>query len=484
MGKSTPSAPTPVNYTQAAVDQGASNLKAGLQSAGLSNPNIISPYGNQNVTFDTTTNPDMPQATVTQTLTPAAQKTLDAQQQVQLSLANLGQQGATTASNVLSTPFKYSGPDIQTSLGQQKAIDYGPSAGMYGLAGGGPAGDAFGLAGGIAGDKYGMAQRSLDLSGIAQMPVNAGMTGQAAILSRLQPQIQQEQAATAQQLANQGITPGSEAYNNAMRTQGQQANDLYTQAALQGINLDTAANQQGFGQQLSQAGLYNQGLGQDFGQGLAGQQLTNASIGQNFNQAQLAQQAQNAAIGQNFGQGQSAAGLYNQAQNQGYNQNLQGAQFGNTAAQQSLAQQLQLRNQPLNEINSLMSGSQIQNPQFQGYTGSNVAAAPTFQGAQAGGQQAMDIYGQKMAASNAQTAALASVAGTAAKFVPGYGMSDIRLKSNIVKVGDHPLGIGVYEYEIFGRREHGVMAQEVLMVKPEAVVQRPDGYLMVNYGAL
>jgi hypothetical protein len=337
-------------------------------------------------------------------------------------------------------------------LGQQKAIDYGPSAGMYGLAGGGPAaneyglagggpaGDAFGLAGGIAGDKYGMAQRSLDLSNVAKMPVNAGMTGQAAILSRLQPQIQQEQAALNQQLANQGITPGSEAYNNAMRTQGQQANDLYTQAALQGINLDTAANQQGFGQQLSQAGLYNQGLGQDFGQGLAGQQLTNASIGQNFGQAQAAQAMQNStigqnfgqgqaaqgmrnsSIGQNFGQGQAAAGLYNQAQNQGYNQNLQGAQFGNTAAQQSLAQQLQLRNQPLNEISALMSGSQIQNPQFQGYTGSNVAAAPVFQGAQAGGQQAMDVYGQQMAAKNAQTAALGQIAGAGTSFLMGkYG---------------------------------------------------------------
>ena len=483
MGKSTPSAPTPVNYTQAAVDQGASNLKSGLQSAGLSNPNIISPYGNQSVTFDTTTNPDMPQATVTQTLTPAAQKALDAQQQVQLQLAQLGQQGATTASNVLSTPFKYSGPDIQTSLGQQKAINYGPAGDAFGLAGGGPAADFYGLAGGIAGDKYGNAQRSLDLSGVAKMPVNAGMTGQQAILSRLQPQIQQEQAALNQQLANQGITPGSEAYNNAMRTQGQQANDLYTQAALQGINLDTAANQQGYGQALSTAGLYNQGLGQDFGQGLAAQGLTNASIGQNFGQGQAAQRLTNEAIGQNFSQAQASAGLYNQAQNQGYNQNLQGAQFGNTAAQQSLAQQLQLRNQPLNEISALMSGSQIQNPQFQGYTGSNVAAAPTFQGAQAGGQQAMDIYGQQMAAKNAQTAALGQLAGAAGQAaVMKY--SDVRLKSDIIKVGDHPLGIGIYEYDIFGRRERGVMAHEVLAVKPEAVIQRSNGYLMVNYGAL
>jgi hypothetical protein len=153
--------------------------------------------------------------------------------------------------------------------------------------------------------------------------------------------------------------------------------------------------------------------------------LTNQSIGQNFGQGQAAQQLQNAAIGQNFNQAVTAAGLYNQAQNQGYNQDLQGAQFGNTAAQQALAQQLQLRNQPLNEISALMSGSQIQNPQFQGYTGSNVAAAPVFQGAQAGGQQAMDIYGQQMAARNANVAALGqiggSVAGLAAAPMTGGG---------------------------------------------------------------
>ena len=363
-------------------------------------------------------------------------------------------------------------------------LSTGPAGDAFGLAGGGPAGDKFGLAGSIDAEKYGKSKQELDLSGVAKMPVNAGMTGQEAIMARLQPQIQQQQAATAQQLANQGITPGSEAYNNAMRSQSQQANDLYSQAALQGINLDTAANQQGFNQAMSQAGLYNQGLGENFGRGFASQGMTNASIGQNFGQAQDAQKLQNAAIGQNFAQAQASAGQNNQAQGQGFNQNLQTAQFGNDASNQALARELQLRQQPLNEINSLMGSSQIQNPQFQGYTGANVGAAPTLQGAQLQGQQAQDLYGQQMSARNANVAALGQVAATGAKFIPGYGMSDIRLKSNIVKVGEHPLGIGIYEYDIFDRREHGVMAQEVLTVKPEAVAQHSSGYLMVNYGAL
>ena len=68
--------------------------------------------------------------------------------------------------------------------------------------------------------------------------------------------------------------------------------------------------------------------------------------------------------------------------------------------------------------------------------------------------------------------------GIAAKF------SDIRLKSNIIKVGEHPKGFGIYEYDIFGRRERGVMAQEVEKIIPEAVLEHPSGFKMVNYGAL
>jgi hypothetical protein len=62
--------------------------------------------------------------------------------------------------------------------------------------------------------------------------------------------------------------------------------------------------------------------------------------------------------------------------------------------------------------------------------------------------------------------------------------SDRRLKSDIIKIGQHPLGIGWYEYTIFGRREQGVMADEVLQVKPEAVITGSDGYMMVNYGLI
>ena len=82
----------------------------------------------------------------------------------------------------------------------------------------------------------------------------------------------------------------------------------------------------------------------------------------------------------------------------------------------------------------------------------------------------------------------AGAAGTAiggAGSIPGlFAMSDRRLKSNIVRVGTHPLGIGIYEYDIFGERQRGVMADEVESVLPEAVAIHPSGYKMVNYGML
>ncbi len=291
-----PKAPAPPDYVGAAQAQGAANKDAAIATASLSNPNITSPYGSQSVTYTPTGPNGEQQSNISQTLTPEAQATLEAQQRVQHGLADLGQQGLGQAGKILGTPFNYNGPGIQTSL---------------------------------------------DTSGVAKMPVNAGQTGQAAILARLQPQIQQNRAATAQQLANQGIPVGSEAWNNQMRQQGQNENDLYSQAALQGIGLDTQANQQG------------------------------------------------------------------------YNQALQSGQFGNQAIGQSLAQQLGLYNQPLNQITALMSGSQIQTPQFQNYQGSNIQAAPIANATAQLGNYQQGLYGQQMAGYNSTLGGLASLGGAA-----------------------------------------------------------------------
>ena len=372
-GKS--SAPAAPDYTAAAQAQGQANLTSAQQGAVLSNPNVTSPYGNQTVNYTTVPNPNgtgdpYMQPNVTQTLTPAAQQTLESQQAVQQGLSGLAQQGIGTAQSALQNPFSYSG-QIQTAMPNAGAVNQGPSADQYGSASGGP-----------SAGQYGLASGNLNTSGVAAMPVNAGTTGQQAIMQRLQPQIQQGDTAYSAQLANQGIAYGSQAYDNAMRVHNQSNNDLLSQAALQGIGLDMSANQQGYNQALQSGQFGNQAVAQNFGQGQAAAQLGNQ------------------AIAQNYGQGLSSAQMQNQAQNQTYNQGLQSAQFGNTAEQQQLQQALALRNQPLNEISGLMSGSQIQNPQFQAYQGQSVNAAPLFNAAQQQYNSGLQNYSAQNAAQN------------------------------------------------------------------------------------
>ena len=57
------------------------------------------------------------------------------------------------------------------------------------------------------------------------------------IMQRMNPELDRQQEALRAQLANQGITQGSAAFNNAMGQFGQQRNDALAQAQLQGIGL-------------------------------------------------------------------------------------------------------------------------------------------------------------------------------------------------------------------------------------------------------
>ena len=70
--------------------------------------------------------------------------------------------------------------------------------------------------------------------------------------------------------------------------------------------------------------------------------------------------------------------------------------------------------------------------------------------------------------------------------------SERRVKENIVRIGDHPLGLGLYLFDYrpefhaqWGHgRQFGVMIDEVEPVLPEAVSMHPDGYKRVDYAML
>lgn len=349
MGKDSPSPPAAPDYAGAAQAQGAANVDTAIAQGFMNNPNVNSPYGNQTVTFGANNQP-----TVTQTLTPQSQQTLTAQQQTQTQLANLANQGAQMASGVLGTPFSFSGPTVQTSYQPPRLPrGYSPRGGENNLA------------------------TSLNLSGVAPMPVNAGTTGQQAILNRLEPSLARQRTSTETQLINQGLRPGSEAYDNAIKLLGQQENDARQQAVLQGIALDLGANQQGYGQAVQSAQFGNTALGQQYAQGAQSVASENAALAQE------------------------------------YNQGLQSAQFGNTAQQQALAQALQQYNLPINVIAALTSGSQIQNPQFPSYQGTNIAPPQIAQAAAQQAQYGQNIYNQQMGQANANTTGLYSLGGAA-----------------------------------------------------------------------
>ena len=527
MGKSSGKAPPAPDYTALAIQQANLNNQAAQTTAKMQNQNIVTPFGGQTVQYGGFNDAAYQQAianweknkdwyasqglesprpeisqfvsdantpTVTQYLTPEAQKTVEAQQKVDLALANLGQQGIGQAQNILSTPFQYKGPAIQTNLG-----DTGTVAKTFG--GTSPIQMSADLSN-IDLEKYGQTrsdinrgniQNRIDVSGLAAMPISAGTTAQEALLSRLGPQLQREQAAQRQVLANQGITSGSEAYRNAQTEMGQRYNDLVTQAALQGINLDMAARQQGLNEQLGLGNFANTAQQQDYLQQMGVQGLYNQALAQNQNAALQQAQFNNAAALQNaqfanqaqqqaYNQAAQRAAFQNAAQQQAYGQALQSAQFGNTAANQALQQQLALRNQPLNEITGLMGASQVTVPQFQGYSGATQQAPNLLGAAQNQYGAAMDQYNAQVNSANAANQGLFGLGSSL--IGAGAFLSDRRLKSNIVRVGTHPLGIGVYEYDIGGQHQRGVMADEVEQVRPDAVITRPDGYKMVNYGML
>lgn len=85
--------------------------------------------------------------------------------------------------------------------------------------------------------------------------INPGETYSDAIMRRLQPQLERQNAALEARLANQGIMPGSEAYNRAKTQQAQQQNDLLTAAQVGGINVGLQANQQAYNQALQRYNL-------------------------------------------------------------------------------------------------------------------------------------------------------------------------------------------------------------------------------------
>lgn len=245
--KDSPAPPPAPDYVGAAQATASGSLDAARAAADANRVNQVTPYGSLSYTHDPAQGPDNGW-TATQSLAPAQQQLLDQQNKTSLGLAGLADRGLGYVGDALS--HNITAGDLPANM------------------------------------------------------VNPGQTGQDALMARFQPMIDQSHKALESQLANQGIMPGSEAYTNAMRTQGQSENDLRSQAALNGISVGENAQNQ---QMALKSALQNQPLNM-LNSVRTGSQVTNPTFGATPQQQTTGGADMLSAAGQ---QGKYGLGLYN-----------------------------------------------------------------------------------------------------------------------------------------------------------------------------
>ena len=215
MSKSTPSAPAAPDPTTTANAQTASNEATASYNFGLNNPNVVSPLGSNTYTPGTDANGN-PQYTQTIDLSPAEQQILTQNQNNTIQQGQNAQTAQQNVTNLLQTPYNLQGNIPQTLSGgdQQKDLQNAENS------------------------LYSQQTQYLD------------------------PQFQQGQAQLQSQLANQGIPPGSPAYNTAMQNFGLQKQQAYQSAMNQATSGGAAYQAQlantGLANQAQEAQLYTQ----------------------------------------------------------------------------------------------------------------------------------------------------------------------------------------------------------------------------------
>ena len=439
MGKSTPAPP---DYVGAANAQAAAS-KENLTTQNFANrPTINTPFGTQSWTTENRVDPASGQLVTgwTQNNTFGdtqngrnLQDALSSQIESQYKRSDLANQSMGRVEQEYSQPFNYEGLPAMQSGGTPGDIrtavaDYSPGLNT-----------SFNFGDAPAAPTYDTGYRDR----VAQ-----------SLMERMMPVQEYQNRQLQTQLSNQGFKLGSEGYKRGLDELAQR------QAAERYNAFDTAGNeaQRMYG---SQMGARQQGISEAMAQG-------------NFN---------NQALGQAQGLDINALNAMNAAQSQAFGLNQAYANQQNTLRQQAIAEQAQRRGMSLNEMNALLSGQQVQMPTMPTFNAAGRSETPQLLNA------AQSQYSAALDAANAKNAGISNVFGGltslgAGAASGGFSFSDIRLKSNIRRVGTHCVGVGVYEYDIFGHRERGVIAQELQRVRPDLVRQHDSGYLTVNYGAL
>jgi hypothetical protein len=462
---------------QVAGAQTASNVSTAIANAFLNNVNQSTPLGSlsydQTGTYDfndpsTGTNYSIPRFTANQTLSPEQLKLQQTNQASQQNLADLAKQQSGMLTNVLGTAFTGQGAP---AAGDPNTLNIAGPASTFGASGPiqtslgnyGSQQSTFGPAGDIT-HSYGPGDFSTDRANVEQ-----------ALYGRLNPQLDRERTNIEQRLADQGIRYGSPAYTAAMDDYNRQANDLrlgvtQTAGAEQQRMMDMAAQRAGF-QNAAQQQEYLQAQGRGTFANEAQQNTFQQTLGaSNFaNAAQQGQFSQEALRGQfaNSAQAQQVA----QAQARLNAQNATRAQY--------LTEQYALRDQPINEVTALLSGSQVHQPTFQNISEGQIPTTDIAGLMNTNFNQNFQNYQQQSANTNAL---LGGILGAGGKIGAGLALSDRRAKEDIHKMGtvfaadneggEHELPIYKYAYkdDPASTQHIGPMAQDVEEIDPKAVV--------------
>jgi hypothetical protein len=403
--------PDPPNPQATAAAQTATNVGTAVANANLNNVNQVTPQGNLNYNqtggyTDPTSGQFIPQFTATQTYTPTGQATFDQSQQAQYQLAATGNEQAQRLRQQFATTFDPTsgapayGDVSSLTNAPQTQISFGRSAPVAtSFAGGDPTSSTFGAAPSIQ-QSY---EHGSDFSADRQRVEDS-------LMGRLDPSLQQERNKYEQQLSDQGILYGSPAYDNAMRNYSMQAND-----ARLGVINQAGQEQQRLSDMAQAAGeFYNKGQQQAYEQAQGRGQFANQAAEQQYEQAFGRGQFYNAGQQQDFSQ-QAQRGTFAQAaQAQNFAQAQSAFNASNAARQQYLSEQFALRNQPVNEISALLSGSQVQSPNFLN-TGNTTIPTTDVAGL------INRNFDQQMAASNQQAATANNIIGGLFGFAGGLG---------------------------------------------------------------
>jgi hypothetical protein len=297
----------------ATTAQGENNLDVAKLQSLLNNPNTVTPFGSSQYTMGEDGRP-----VLTQTLSPAEQEKLNKSNKLGTGALDILQGNLPNIQAALSGPFGMQGA---------AKTDYDP---RYAPTRGTPTDLSFAGAPGMP---------SADARVLQQ--VEDAMYGQGA--QYLDPQYKQIENEMRVRLANQGIVPGTEAYNTEMENFGLRKQKAYGDLTQSSI----------LGGQSAMSNLYDlaiRGRQQGVGEATTQGEFTQKGVGQ---QAQI---ASNQATLANAGRGQN----YNE-----YTTN---------------------RTMPLNMFNSLMTQGQVNAPTFQPTQPTSIQPAPLLAGATTGAQ--------------------------------------------------------------------------------------------------